>query len=84
MVLVVELILPAAPLTFPPPRIKKERNWLILQFQQVALHQRMRISFLSGDVHCAAVGLLYTHGKGSTPALQPEVDWRYMLNVSHA
>ncbi|KDQ59418.1 hypothetical protein JAAARDRAFT_77553 [Jaapia argillacea MUCL 33604] len=39
---------------------KKERNWLIEQLQRFAKHQQIRVSFLSGDVHCCAVGLLKT------------------------
>lgn len=49
--------------------------------------KRVRITFLSGDVHCAAVGVLKTlsrrnGGKNSkvldTPAA---TDYRYMINV---
>ncbi|TDL27575.1 hypothetical protein BD410DRAFT_812553 [Rickenella mellea] len=61
---------------------KAERNWFIQQLQQFALLKRIRITFLSGDVHCAAVGCLKTHvkeksNKGATPA----TDHRYMLNI---
>lgn len=61
---------------------KAERNELIRRFQLYALSRRIRISFLSGDVHCAAVGVLKTlkKGKGSS-ALPPTSDHRYMLNV---
>ncbi|CAH7667293.1 hypothetical protein PPACK8108_LOCUS1699 [Phakopsora pachyrhizi] len=34
---------------------KKERNWLIEQFQKLGMLKKLRITFLSGDVHCAAV-----------------------------
>ncbi|MBW0483761.1 hypothetical protein O181_023476 [Austropuccinia psidii MF-1] len=56
---------------------KAERNWLLIEFQKLALFKRLRITFLSGDVHCAAVGRLFTQGG----ALQPEVDPKYMLNI---
>lgn len=47
----------------------------------------LRISFLSGDVHCAAVGVLKTlvrsnGGKNNrTIDAPPETDYRYMINV---
>lgn len=59
-----------------------ERNWLIQQLQHFAKVKRIRISFLSGDVHCAAVGVLKTLSKGKkSPALAPGDDHRYMINV---
>ena len=42
------------------------------------------MSFLSGDVHCAAVGVLKTlapKGKGKQNEIVPIKDWRYMVNV---
>jgi len=42
------------------------------------------VSFLSGDVHCAAVGVLKTlapKGKGKQNEIVPIKDWRYMVNV---
>ncbi|KAH9056664.1 hypothetical protein EDB87DRAFT_1202257 [Lactarius vividus] len=61
---------------------KAERNWLIEQFQLFACHRRIRISFLSGDVHCAAVGVLKTLSKGKkVSAISPVSDYRYMLNI---
>lgn len=56
---------------------KKERNWLVLQMQRIALQHHMRVTFLSGDVHLAAVGCLFTH----KTKLEPALDHRYMLNV---
>jgi PhoD related phosphatase len=38
----------------------------------------LRITFLSGDVHCAAVGLLKTLSRRD---VDPKLDHRYMLNV---
>jgi len=64
---------------------KKERNWLVVECQRLALVMHARITFLSGDVHLAAVGCLFTP-KGKRPGwrgkeLKPEEDWRYMLNI---
>jgi len=56
---------------------KQERNWFIIECQNLALVLNLRISFLSGDVHCAAVGRLFTQGK----QLKPERDPKYMLNI---
>ena len=61
--------------------LQKERNWLIGQFQRVAEAQHVRITFLSGDVHCAAVGVLKTLVKGKSKEVDPALDMRYMLNV---
>ncbi len=38
---------------------KKERKQMIRKFQDYALRRSIRTSFISGDVHLAAVGLLY-------------------------
>lgn len=59
---------------------KKERNWLVLETQKLALELGARITFLSGDVHLAAVGCLFTRSK-THKELAPEQDHRYMLNV---
>ncbi|KAG6831193.1 hypothetical protein H0H92_012333 [Tricholoma furcatifolium] len=59
----------------------KERNWLIEQLQIFALRKRIRITFLSGDVHCAAVGVLKTLKGKSKQEIPPPMDHRYMLNV---
>jgi hypothetical protein len=46
------------------------------------MRRKMRITFVSGDVHCAAVGLLKTlaTGKGKVE-VEPERDHRWMLNI---
>lgn len=55
--------------------------------QGIARMKSLRISFLSGDVHCAAVGVLKTlvrsnGGKNNrTIDVPPETDYRYMINV---
>lgn len=62
--------------------LQRERNWLIEQFQQLARVKRIRVTFVSGDVHCGAVGVLKTLAKGkhSVP-VPPAQDYRYMVNV---
>ncbi|KAF8325996.1 uncharacterized protein EI90DRAFT_3231088 [Cantharellus anzutake] len=61
---------------------KAERNWLVQELQKVALSQKLRITFLSGDVHCAAVGLFKSLVKSKKgPGVDPYQDHRYMLNV---
>lgn len=59
---------------------KKEREWFILQLQDLAMLKRLRITFLAGDVHCTAVGLLKTLTRGRRN-VDPKLDHRYMLNV---
>ena len=58
-----------------------ERNQFIERLQRFALSRRIRISFLSGDVHCAAVGVFKTIKSRRSPALAAALDHRYMLNV---
>lgn len=54
----------------------------MLRLQDYAQKTRTRITFLSGDVHCAAVGLFETHHKDKkTLKLPQEEDHRYMLNI---
>ncbi|KAH9923948.1 uncharacterized protein BXZ73DRAFT_50764 [Epithele typhae] len=61
---------------------KKERNWFILELQKYALAAHTRISIVSGDVHCAAVGVLKTNSRGKNrPEVEPAMDYRYMINV---
>ncbi|KAF7295060.1 C-CAP/cofactor C-like domain-containing protein [Mycena indigotica] len=60
---------------------KKERNWFVQQMQQLAEAQLIRVTFLSGDVHCAAVGYFKTLQPPKTPDTPPQLDHRYMLNV---
>jgi len=49
--------------------------------QHFAKAKGIRVSFLSGDVHCAAVGVLKTLSKGKKYPLPPPDDHRYMINV---
>lgn len=49
--------------------------------QEFAKTKHVRVSFLSGDVHCAAVGLFKTLTKGREKGMIPAQDHRYMLNV---
>ena len=60
---------------------KKERNWLVLEVQKLALELDARITFLSGDVHLAAVGCLFTRHKHTKKQVEPSQDHRYMLNI---
>ncbi|KAK7054953.1 hypothetical protein VNI00_003416 [Paramarasmius palmivorus] len=60
---------------------KRERNWLIEEMQKFALGKRIRITFLSGDVHCAAVGLFKTLKPKNGQELNPLKDHRYMVQV---
>lgn len=67
-------------------KFQEERNWFIKQLQGVSRMKRLRITFLSGDVHCAAVSVLKTltrqmGNKNKAPDIPPAVDYRYMVNV---
>ncbi|KAF9050660.1 hypothetical protein BDZ89DRAFT_1057108 [Hymenopellis radicata] len=60
---------------------KRERNWLIGKLQEIALAKRLRITFLSGDVHCGAIGLFKTLKLKNKAEIPPPLDHRYMINV---
>lgn len=55
---------------------KPERNWLVLEFQKLAVSNRLRITYLSGDVHLAAVGYFFDKHK-----IKPELDPKYAVNI---
>ncbi|KIY65027.1 hypothetical protein CYLTODRAFT_76394 [Cylindrobasidium torrendii FP15055 ss-10] len=59
---------------------KRERNWFITKLAQFAKTKKIRISFVSGDVHCAAVGNFKTL-KVKGQEVEPAQDHRYMLNI---
>ena len=61
--------------------LQRERNAFVERLQHVAQEKRLRITFLSGDVHCAAVGLFKTYVKGKESEVPPQADHRYMLNI---
>lgn len=61
--------------------LQKERNWVIEQFQNFAKARRVRVTFLSGDVHCAAVGVLKTLKLKNKQEIPAASDHRYMLNI---
>ncbi|KAG8745089.1 hypothetical protein FRC12_014663, partial [Ceratobasidium sp. 428] len=60
---------------------KKERNWFIERVQEYARNRQIRVTFLSGDVHCAAVGYFKTLVRPKSRELNPLNDHRFMLNV---
>ncbi|WFD25813.1 hypothetical protein MNAN1_000779 [Malassezia nana] len=53
---------------------KKERNQLIEQTQMIAKEKKLRITFLSGDVHAASCGVF-----SSETEIRPEQDYKYSL-----
>ena len=55
---------------------KKERNWLIEQLQILSQETVIRVSFLSGDVHCAGVAVFH-----STKKVDPALDPKHMMQV---
>lgn len=40
-----------------------ERNMVVNRLQEIAREKGLRVTFLSGDVHCAALGQFYTYPK---------------------
>ncbi|KAM6500879.1 hypothetical protein JOM56_003893 [Amanita muscaria] len=60
---------------------KQERNWLVERLQGIARVQRLRISFVSGDVHCASVGVFKTLKPKHGAEIPIANDYRYMVNI---
>ena len=59
-----------------------ERNNFVIQMQYYAQRSYKRITFLSGDVHCAVVGVFKTLVREKKQSdIEPSKDFRYMLNV---
>lgn len=63
------------------PFQQQERNWFISQLQEFAKVKHIRVSFLSGDVHCSAVGVFKSLKDKNNPEVPSPMDYRYMLNV---
>jgi len=61
---------------------QRERNAFIQRLQEFALHKKVRISFLSGDVHAAAVGEFKTLKVKGQAGVEPTNDYRYMLGIT--
>ena len=63
--------------------MQRERNIFVSNLQSLARDHRIRVTFVTGDVHCAAVGLFKTLAatKKGLP-VTPEQDYRYMLNIT--
>lgn len=57
---------------------KDERNWFVQELQHLAIEKNVRVTFLSGDVHLAAVGQFYSKSK---LGIAKDRDHRYMPNV---
>ncbi|OMJ21159.1 hypothetical protein AYI70_g3643 [Smittium culicis] len=56
---------------------KKERANFVIRLQEVSRIQRIRVSFVAGDVHCAGAGRFATDvGK-----MLPENDYRFMPQI---
>ncbi|GAA5978118.1 hypothetical protein JCM10908_004235 [Rhodotorula pacifica] len=55
---------------------KQERNALVLRFQNIAQRKRLRISFMSGDVHATANSQFK-----STKKVDPAHDPKFMLQI---
>jgi hypothetical protein len=57
---------------------KRERQDLIQRFQKLSQQHSVRVTFLGGDVHLAALGRFYSNPKLNIPV---DHDHRYMANV---
>ncbi len=69
------------PSNFGSDTEQQERNKLVEQFQFRARTQRLRVTFVSGDVHCGAVGLFKTLKQKNGSEIASANDYRYMVNI---
>ena len=64
---------------------REERRKVVEYFQQLANINRIRVTFLSGDVHCAALGRFYSHPKrpdlASDPNFMPQIITSAIINA---
>lgn len=61
---------------------KAERNDFVVKLAEYAQKTHTRVTFLSGDVHCAAVGFFKTLVRDKkAPDIPTRQDHRYMLNI---
>ncbi|PWN50901.1 hypothetical protein IE53DRAFT_386792 [Violaceomyces palustris] len=55
---------------------KSERNWLVERVQELGLEKHLRVSYMSGDVHAAGVGVFFGYHQHD-----PSLDPKYSLAV---
>lgn len=55
---------------------KHERNWLVEKVQELGLEKQLRVSYISGDVHAAGVGVFFGYHQHD-----PSLDPKYSLAV---
>lgn len=66
------------------PHHLEERKFVVESFQKIARHHDWRISFLSGDVHCAGLGRFYSFPKPEffedDPNFMPQIITSAIIN----
>jgi PhoD related phosphatase len=63
------------------PNHDRERTILIRTLQEIAYQRRLRITFLSGDVHCCGVGYLYDPSAPQDHKLMYQIIASAIVNV---
>lgn len=63
------------------PVHEAERTYLITRLQQHAHQFRRRVTFISGDVHCAGVGRLYNPAAPQDAALMYQIIASAIVNI---
>ena len=56
----------------------RNANWLVEELQELAADKSVRVTFLGGDVHLAAIGQFYSNKK---MGIAKDRDHRYMANI---
>lgn len=63
----------------------EERRRVVESFQQLAVDRQLRVTFVSGDVHCAAVGRFYSFPKmadlAEDPFFMPQIITSAIINA---
>eukprot|EP00210_Caulerpa_lentillifera_P005345 g5108.t1 len=66
------------------PHHIEERKIVVQNFQKLAWHHDVRVTFLSGDVHCAGLGRFYTSPKAekliADPNFMPQIITSAIIN----
>jgi PhoD related phosphatase len=60
---------------------EKERTMLIRTLQEISFQRRIRITFVSGDVHCCGVGYLYDPSNPMDHKLMYQIITSAIVNV---
>ncbi|KAI8825308.1 uncharacterized protein EV422DRAFT_492747 [Fimicolochytrium jonesii] len=59
----------------------EERKQMVLRLQQYAREHSVRVTFLSGDVHCCGIGWFRSKQQAADPSTDPNVMWQIISSA---